>query len=108
MNAKDHAVHLKCFKDTNMKHGDVSMFNDCDLNKFDRRALQIEFQDIENRIVGLYLMANPPTRGMRHIRENIQKHLIPLYTMVKESLETSIHLRRSQIKSDWVQPDENT
>ena len=61
MNAKDHAVHLKCFKDTNMKHGDAAMFNDYDLNKFDRRALQIEFQDIENRIVGLYLMTNPPT-----------------------------------------------
>ena len=108
MNAEDHAVHLKSSKDTDVKHGDVAMFNDYVLNKFDRRALKIEFQDIEDRIVGLYLMTNPPTRSTRHIRENIQMHLIPLYTIVRESVETSIHLRRSQIKSDWAQPDENT
>ena len=50
-------------------------------------------------------MTNPPTRSTRHIRENIQMHLIPLYTMVRESLKTSMHVPRSQMKSDGVQPD---
>ena len=108
MNAEDHAVHLKSSKDTNVKHGDVAIFNDYVLNEFDRRALKIEFQDIKDRIVGLNLMTNPSTRSTRHIRENIQMYLIPLYSMVRESLETSMHVTRSQIDSDGVQPDENT
>ena len=83
MNAEDHAVHLKSSKDTDVKHGDVAMFNDYVLNEFDRRALKIEFQDIEDRIVGLSLMTNPLTRSTRHIRENVQMHLIPLYTTVR-------------------------
>ena len=58
-------------------------------------VLKIEFQDIEDRIVGLYLMKNPPTRSRRHIKENMQMHLIPLYTMVIESLETSMRVTRS-------------
>ena len=49
-------------------------------------------------------MTNPLTRT-RHIKENIQMHLIPLYTMVRESLKTSMHVPRSQMKSDGVQPD---
>jgi hypothetical protein len=106
MNAEDHAVHLKSSKDTDVKHGDVAMFSDYAPNEFDRRALKIEFQDIEDRIVGLYLMTNPLTRSTRHIRENIQMHLIPLYTMVRESLETAMHVTRSQIKSDGVQPED--
>ena len=84
MNAEDHAVHLKSSKDINVKHGDVAMFNDHVLNEFDRRALNIEFQDIEDRMVGLYLMTNPPTLSTKYIRENIQVHLIPLYTMMRE------------------------
>ena len=60
MNAEDRAVHLKSSKDTNVKHGDVAIFIDYVLNEFDRRALKIEFQDIEDRIVRLYLMTNPP------------------------------------------------
>ena len=108
MNAEDHAVHLKSSKDTNVKHWDVAIFNDYVPNEFDGRALKIEFQDIKDRIVGLNLMTNPSTRSTRHIRENIQMHLIPLYTIVRESLETSMHVTRSQIKSDGVQPDENT
>ena len=95
MNAEDHAMHLKSSKDTNMKHEDVAIFNDYVPNEFDGRALKIEFQDIEDRIVGLYLMKNPPTRSRRHIKENMQMHLIPLYTMVIESLETSMHVTRS-------------
>ena len=54
-------------------------------------------------------MTNPLTRITRHIRENIQMHLIKLYTtlytMVRELLETSMHVTRSQIKSDGGQPD---
>ena len=50
-------------------------------------------------------MTNPLTRSTRHIRENIQMHLIPLYTMVKESLVASMHVKRRQIKIDGVKPD---
>ena len=50
-------------------------------------------------------MTNASTRSTRHIKENIKMHLIPLYTMVRESLETSIHVTRSQIQSDGFQPD---
>ena len=48
MNAEDHAVHLKSSKDTDVKRGDIAIFNDYVLNEFDRRALKIEFQDINN------------------------------------------------------------
>ena len=50
-------------------------------------------------------MTNASTRSTRHIKENIKMHLIPLYTMVRESLETSMHVTTSQINSDGVQPD---
>ena len=101
MNAEDHAVHLKTSIDTNMQHGDVVMFNDYVHNEFDRRALYIEFQNIEDQIVGLVIFdTNRLTRNIRHIRENLQMHLIPLYKMVRESLDTSMHIIRSQIKSD--------
>ena len=66
MNAEDHVVHLKSSKDTDVKHGDVAIFNDYVLNEFDRRALKIEFQDIGDRIVGLYLM-----KKLRHAVRNI-------------------------------------
>ena len=83
MNAEDHAVHLKSSKDTNVIPGDVVIFIDYAPNEFDRRALKIEFQVIEDRIVILYFMTNPLTRSTRHIRENVQMHLIPLYTTVR-------------------------
>ena len=89
MNAENHAVHLKSSKDTNVRHGDVAIFNDYVPNEFDReRALNIGFHNIENQSVGLYLMTNPLTRSTRHIRENIQMNLIPLYTMARESLDS--------------------
>ena len=50
-------------------------------------------------------MTNPLTHSARHIRENIQMHLVPLYTMVRESLVTSMHVTRSQMKNDGAKPD---
>ena len=105
MNVEDHAVLLKSSKDANVKHGDLAMFDDYVPNEFDRHALNIEFHNIEDQIVGLYLMTNPLARSTRHIREKIQMYLIPHYTMVRESLETSMRVTRSQIKSDVAQPD---
>jgi hypothetical protein len=63
MNAEDQAVQLKSSKDTHTKHADLAIFNDYVLNEFDRSALKIEFQDIKDRIVGLYLMANHMARS---------------------------------------------
>ena len=51
-----------------------------------KRILNTEFQDIEDQIVGFYLMTKPNTRSTKRIRKKIQKQLLPLYTMVKDSL----------------------
>ena len=105
INAEDRAMHLKRSKETKVKNEDTAMFNDYILNEFDRCALQIEFQDIEDQIGGLYLMTNPLTLSTRNIRENLQMHLITLYTTVRESMETSMHVTRTKMKIYGAPPD---
>ena len=95
MSAEEPAAHLKDSTDTDIKHGDTVMFNTNALDEFDECILNEEFQDIEDQIVGFYLMTKPMTRSTKHVREKIQTHLIPLYTMVRDSLEASRVQRHS-------------
>ena len=68
-----------------------SMVDNVTLTHFEeqKRILNTEFQDIEDRIVGLYLMTKPNPHTTKRIRQKIQKQLLPLYKMVKDSLEIS-------------------
>ena len=89
-NEKD--LHLK---DVAVKHEDTvlsSMVDSVTLTHFEeqKRILNTEFQDIEDQIVGFYLMTKPKTRSLKCIRKKIQKQLLPLYKMVNDSLEISI------------------
>ena len=109
MSAEERAPHLQFSKDAAMKRGDTvlnSVVDDDTLTQFEeqKRNLNVEFQDIEDQIVWFYLMTKPMACSTKDIRETIQTHLIPLYTMVRESLETSMHVTRTQIKSDEAQP----
>ena len=82
---KDAAVNCK---DTVIS----SMTDNVTLTHFEeqKRILNSEFQDIEDQIVGFYLMTKPNTPSTKRIRKKIQKQLVPLYNLVRDSLEMSM------------------
>ena len=83
------------------------MVDDDTLTQFEeqKRNLSVEFQDIEDQIVWFYLMTKPLVYSTKDIRETIQTYLMPLYTMVRDSLETSMYITRVQMKNDVVPPN---
>ena len=100
-NEKD--LHLKDVADTVLS----SMVDNVTLTHFEeqKRILNTEFQDIEDQIVGFYLMTKPKTRSLKCIRKKIQKQLLPLYKMVNDSLEISIMEKMVQLNVNVTPPD---
>ena len=71
-----------------------------------KRILNSEFQDIEDQIVGFYLMTKPNIPSTKRIRKKIQKQLVPLYNLVvRDSLEMSMYAKSVQMRNDAVLPD---
>ena len=70
-----------------------------------KRILNSEFQDIEDQIVGFYLMTKPNTLSTKRIRKKIQKQLVPLYNIVRDSLEMSLCATNVQMPNDAAPPD---
>ena len=110
MSAEERAPHLRFLKNAAANHGDTvlnSVVDDDTLTQFEgqKRNLNVEFQDIEDRIVWFYLITKPLACSTKDIRETIQTHLMPLYTMVRDSLETSMYVTRVQMKNDVVPPN---
>ena len=104
-NEKD--LHVK---EGAVKHKDTvlsSIVDNVTLTHFEeqKRILNTEFQDIEDQIVGFYLMTKPNTRTTKRIRQKIQKQLLPLYKMVKDSLEISTMEKMVQRNIDVSGPD---
>ena len=66
-----------------------------------KRILNSKFQDIEDQIVGFYLM----TKRTKRIRKKIQKQLVPLYNLVRDSLEMSMYATSVQMRNDVAPPD---
>ncbi|MCP4461021.1 MAG: hypothetical protein GY816_23820, partial [Cytophagales bacterium] len=68
MSAEERAPHLKSARDTTVKN-EYAVLNSAvesdALTEFyeKKRSIEVEFQDIEDRIVGLYLEAKPSTRS---------------------------------------------
>ena len=93
-----------------VKHKDTvlsSIVDNVTLTHFEeqKRILNTEFQDIEDQIVGFYLMTKPDTRTTKRVRQRIQKQLLPLYKMVKDSLEISTMEKMVQRNIDVSGPD---
>ena len=104
-NEKD--LHVK---EGAVKHKDTvlsSIVDNITLTHFEeqKRILNTEFQDIEDQIVGFYLMTKPDTRTTKRVRQRIQKQLLPLYKMVRDSLEISIMEKMVQRNIDVSGPD---
>ena len=109
MSAEEREPYLGLSKDDYVENGDTTSKSDEIMNddddthiKFEeeRRNLNIEFQDIEDHIVGLYLMTRPIERGTKHIREEIQTQLFPLYKIVRDSLEVTLFEKNVQQNID--------
>ena len=107
MSAEEREPYLGLSKDDYVENGDTTSKSDEIMNddddthiKFEeeRRNLNIEFQDIEDHIVGLYLMTRPMERGTKHIREETQ--LLPLYKIVRDSLEVTLFEKNDQQNID--------
>ena len=104
-NEKD--LHVK---EGAVKHKDTvlsSIVDNITLTYFEeqKRILNTEFQDIEDQIVGFYLMTKPDTRTTKRVRQKIQKQLLPLYKMVRDSLEISIMEKMVQLNVNVTPPD---
>ena len=50
-------------------------------------------------------MTKPNTPSTKRIRKKIQKQLVPLYNIVRDSLEMSMYATSVQMKNDAVPPD---
>ena len=97
-------------KDTHVKEGAVkhkdtvlsSIVDNITLTHFEeqKRILNTEFQDIEDQIVGFYLMTKPDTRTTKRVRQKIQKQLLPLYKMVIRPIENLVYETTAQLKND--------
>ena len=98
------------FKDGAVKLEDTvlsSVVDDVTLTHFEeqKRILNTEFQDIEDQIVGSYLMTKASTCSTKRIRKKVQKQLLPLYKMVRDSLDLSIMGKMDQHNTDVSPPD---
>ena len=98
------------FKDGAVKLEDTvlsSVVDDVTLTHFEEqnRILNTEFQDIEDQIVGFYLMTKANTCSTKRIRKKVQKQLLPLYKMVRDSLDLSIMTKMDQRNTDVSPPD---
>ena len=84
-----------------------SVVDDVTLTHFEeqKRILNTEFQDIEDQIVGFYLMTKANTCSTKRIRKKVQKQLLPLYKMVRDSLDLSIMGKMDQHNTDVSPPD---
>ena len=108
MSAEEREPYLGLSKDDYVENGDTTSKSDEIMTDDDthiqfeeeRRNLNIEFQDIEDHIVGLYLMTRPMERGTKHIREEIQTQLLPLYKIVRDSLEMTLFEKNDQQNID--------
>ena len=108
MSAEEREPYLGLSKDDYVENGDTTFKSDEIMTDDDthiqfeeeRRNLNIEFQDIEDHIVGLYLMTRPMERGTKHIREEIQTQLLPLYKIVRDSLEVTLFEKNVQQNID--------
>ena len=97
-------------KDTHVKEGAVkhkdtvlsSIVDNITLTHFEeqKRILNTEFQDIEDQIVGFYLMTKPDTRTTKRVRQKVQKQLLPLYKMVIRPIENLVYETTAQLKND--------
>ena len=104
MSAEEQAPYLGLSKDDYVENGDTTSKSDeimSDDNTHiqfeeERRILNAELQDIEYHIVGLYLITRPMERGTKHIREEIQTQLLPLYKIVRDSLEVTLFEKNDQ------------
>ena len=99
-NEKD--LHVK---EGAVKHKDTvlsSIVDKITLTHFEeqKRILNTEFQDIEDQIVGFYLMTKPDTRTTKRVRQKIQKQLLPLYKMVIRPMENLVYETTAQLKND--------
>ena len=107
MVSNEKGLHLK---DAIVKHKDTvlsSMTDNVTLIHFEeqKRILNSEFQDIKDQIVGFYLMTKPNTPSTKRIRKKIQKQLVPLYNIVRNSLEMSMYATSVQIRNDATPSD---
>ena len=84
-----------------------SMTDNVTLTHFEEqtRILNSEYQDTEDQIVGFYLLTKPKTPSTKRIRKKIQNQLVPLYKIVRDSLEISMYVTSVQMKNDAVSPD---
>ena len=102
-------------EDLHLKDGAVKLedtvlsfvVDDVTLTHFEeqKRILNTEFQDIEDQIVGFYLITKASTCSTKRIRKKIQKQLLPLYKMVNDSLEISIMEKMVQLNVNVTPPD---
>ena len=86
---------MKIARESAVKH-DYTFLNKTDLItgfQEQKGILNVEFQDIEDQNVE-FLMTKPLTCSSKDIRETIQIHLIPLYMILRDLLETSVYETR--------------
>ena len=108
MCAEERQPYLGLSKDEYVENGDTTSKSDEIMTDDDthiqfeeeRGILNTEFQDIEDHIVGLYLMTRPKECGTKHIREEIQTQLLPLYKIVRDSLEVTLFEKNVQQSID--------
>lgn len=101
--AESRAPYLKSARNTTVKNFYTcfdSTVEDDVLTEFyeKKRFIEQEFQDIEDRIVGFYLKTKPLSCSTTSIREQIQKQMIPLYKMVMDPIQVSVHDAMVQLK----------
>ena len=110
MTAEARAPYLKFTRTTTVKNGRTvlpSTIEDDVLNDFyeKKHFADVEFQAIEDCIVGLYLKASTgsfktKSRELMLVRNEIQKQLIPLYKMVLQPIEDLVYGSMVQSKKD--------
>ena len=112
MTAEARAPYLKFTRTTTVKNGHTvlpSTVEDDVLVEFyeKKHFADVEFQAIEDCIMGLYLKASTgsfktKSRELMLVRNEIQKQLIPLYKMVLQPIEDLVYGSMVQSKKDPI------
>ena len=89
LSAKERRPYIKIARESAVKHKDTVLAEINISNEFEKqkRSLDNDFNDIEDRIVTSYLKTKPSFPSTISIRETIRSQLFPLYKMIRRSLD---------------------
>ena len=107
LSAKERRRYIKIARESAVKHKDTVLIEINIFTEFEEQKCSLgnDFEDIENLIVTSYLKTKPSLPSTISIRETIRSPLLPLYRMIRESLDKMMYEAMLRQDDDVAPPE---